>query len=189
MRKFNIIILVLLVAALLIAATPWTSRQTALHALADGARALGLPEDNPIIRECQFLWWAESEDAKILAKMLNGECKDCSDRHQQLTARTPYNRILDDSGNFPNTIREVITQPGQYSQDYARNLPDYFTADADMQRCFRNAYVAFLHEVDCPDTVIYASEFPPGVLGSACYEESKVYINGVLFSTTYFNYR
>lgn len=189
MKKLRIIALVLVIAALLIAATPWTNNQTRAHAMAEIARAMGLPEDSTIIRECQFLWWTETEDAKILAKMLYGECKDCTDRHQQLTARTPYNRILDDSGNFPNTIKEVIMQEGQYSPSYARNLPDYLTADETMQRCFRNAYIAFLHEIDCPDDVIYASEFPPGILGSACFEISKTYINGVLFSTTYFNYK
>ena len=180
---------VILAAALLLAATSWTSRQAQAHDIAETARKMGLPEDSPIIREAPFLWWVETEEARILAKMLDGECRDCTDRHQQLTARTPYNRILDDSGLFPDTIREVILQPGQYSPEYVRNLPDYFTADEVMQRCFRNAYVAFLHEVDCPDTVIYASEFPPGVLGSGCYEASKVYINGIYYSTTYFNYK
>lgn len=188
-KKLLIIISVCAMAAILVAATPWTSRQTKAHEMAEIARELGLPEDNPIIEEAQFLWWCDTEDARILAAVNEGECKYCSDRAQQLTSCTVLNRVKDNSGNFPNTIKGVVGQTGQYSMDYIRNLPDYFTADADTQRCFRNAYAAFMGVVECPQNVIYASEFPPSVLGSGTYDTYRYYVNGVLVSITYFNFR
>ena len=186
--KRGIIIIVALVAVILTtAAAPWTSRQDRAHQIAEIARGMGLSEDSAIIKEAQFLWWTETENARILAKVLMGECLHCTDRHQQLTAMTVLNRVA--SSEFPNTIKGVVTQKGQYSPDYTRDLPIYATADENTQRCFANAYAAFIGLVECPENVIYASEFPPSVLGSGCYEESKTYIDGILFSTTYFSYR
>lgn len=187
MKKTFLLAAVLLLCAFMIGARPWTSNQEKAHEMAELAREMGLPEDNPIIAEAQFLWWTETEDAKILANVLLGECKDCTDRHQQLTAMTVLNRVAME--DLPNTVKGVVTDKGQYSPAYARSLPDYITGDADTQRCFKNAYAAFIGLVECPENVIYASEFPPSVLGSGCYEESKTYIDGILYSTTYFNYR
>lgn len=187
MRRLTTILAAVLAVVLMTAATPWTSRQQQAHNIADLAREMGLPEDSPIIAEAQFLWWCDTEDAKILAKVLQGECLNCTDRHQRLTAMTVLNRVASDE--FPNTVRGVVTQAGQYSPAYARSLPDFFAGDVHTQRCFRNAYAAVMGLVDCPQNVIYASEFPPTVLGSGCFEESKVYIDGILFGTTYFNYR
>ena len=188
-KRIAIIACVLLVTTLFIAAKPWTTRQTKAHDIAQLARELGLPEDNAIIQEAQFLWWCETEDARIVAAVLMGECINCSDRHQQLTACTVYNRVKDTSGNFPDTVRGVVEQKGQYSPSYTRNLPCFFEGNDDTQRCFRNAYAAFMGLVECPANVIYASEFPPGVLGSGCYETSVAYVEGKKYSTTYFNYR
>ena len=187
MRRLTTILAAVLAVVLMTAAVPWTSRQDRAHDIAELAREMGLPEDSPIIQEAQFLWWTETEDAQILARVLMGECLNCTDRHQQLTAMTVLNRVASDE--FPTTVRGVVTQAGQYSPVYARDLRDFVTGDADTQRCFRNAYAAVMGLVDCPANVIYASEFPPSVLGSGCYEESKVYVNGILFGVTYFSYR
>ena len=187
MKKLIVIMAVIAVASLLLAATAWTDTQSKAHRIADLAREIGLEEDNAIIREAQFLWWAETDGARILAKVLVGECLNCTDRHQQLTAMTVLNRMA--SPEFPDTVKEVVAQEGQYLREYTRNLTSYADGDEMVRRCYRNAYAAFMGQTECPPNVIYASEFPPSVLGSGCYEVSKTYVNGVLFSTTYFNYR
>ena len=91
------------------------------------------------------------------------------------------NRIK--SNDFPNTIEEVIAQPKQYTKKYLQNLPNYIEADKDMKRCFDNAILAYLGKVDCPENVVYQSEYPD--LGTGHYE---VYYVSVLGSTTYFSY-
>ena len=168
MRRLTTILAAVLAVVLMTAAVPWTSRQDRAHDIAELAREIGLPEDNQIIAEAQFLWWTETEDAKILANVLLGECANCTDRHQQLTAMTVLNRVAME--DLPNTVKGVVTDKGQYLPAYARALPDFVTGDATTQRCFRNAYAAFMGLVECPPNVIYASEFPPSVLGSGCYE-------------------
>lgn len=39
----------------------WTEQQNIAHEIADLARSLGLPEDDPIIKRAQELWWADYE--------------------------------------------------------------------------------------------------------------------------------
>ncbi len=64
----KILILILLVAALVVTATPafainqepiWTNNQIAYHELANYARSLGYTDDSEIIQALQQLWWQE----------------------------------------------------------------------------------------------------------------------------------
>lgn len=41
------------------AANSWTNRQEKAHEIAELARAIGLPETDPIIKRAQELWWDE----------------------------------------------------------------------------------------------------------------------------------
>lgn len=183
MRKLIIILAVLICAALLVAAMPWTSRQDKAHRLANLARELGCGEDSPIITEAARLWWAETEDCRILANVVAHEAPYCSDRHQQLVAQVVLNRVADP--RFPGTVREVVNQPGQYHRSYTNNLPDYATAGAEMRRCFSAAIRALMGEVECPPDVIYQSQYQS--LGAGTYEAITV-DTGSYRSTTYFNF-
>ena len=138
-----------------------TSRQNELHELANMARAMGLPEDNPIIVEAQRLWLEEETNLRILAKVVRNEAGYCTDRHQQLVAKVVLNRV--ESPLFPDTVVDVVNAPGQYNPAYTRNLPSLQTADAEQCRAFENALKAMNGEVDCPANVLFQSEFPKKV--------------------------
>lgn len=183
MRKLNIIVLVLLAAALLIGAAPWTSRQDKAHRLADLARELGCAEDSAIITEAARLWWAETEECRILANVIAHEAPYCTDRHQELVAKVVLNRVADP--RFPDTVRAVVEQPGQYHPSYTQSLPSYETANETMRRCFDAAIRALMGEVECPRDVIYQSQYQS--LGAGTYEAITV-DTGAWRSTTYFNY-
>lgn len=161
----------------------WTPTQNKLHEIAEIAREIGLEEDNPIIQEASFLWFTELEDVKILANVINPESSGCTDRHQQLVGAVVMNRK--NSNQFPNTIKEVIAQENQYNPSYLENLPNYLTADKEMQRCFRNAVLAYCGNVECPDNVLYQSNYPD--LGTKYYEVIEVK-NTHFYSITYFAY-
>lgn len=165
------------------ATTTWTDRQQDLHELANMAREMGLPEDSPIIVEAQRLWLQEETDLRILAKVVRNEAGYCSDRHQQLVAQVVLNRVA--SPLFPDNVTDVVNAPMQYNPIYTRNLPEWDTADAEQLRAFRNALKAANGEVDCPENVLFQSEFPK--LGKGSYEIHKV-DTGWFSSTTYFNY-
>lgn len=161
----------------------WTVTQNKLHQIAELARSIGLEENHPIVEEASFLWYTELEDVKILANVIYPESNNCTDRHQQLVGAVIMNRK--NSEKFPNTIREVITQENQYNPSYVENLPDYMTASDEMKRCFKNAVIAYRGLVECPNNVLFQSNYPE--LGHGYYE--VIYVDTTHFkSTTYFAY-
>lgn len=161
----------------------WTVTQNKLHQIAELARSIGLEENHPIVEEASFLWYTELEDVKILANVIYPESNNCTDRHQQLVGAVIMNRK--NSEKFPNTIREVITQENQYNPSYVENLPDYMTASDEMKRCFKNAVMAYRGLVECPNNVLFQSNYPE--LGHGYYE--VIYVDTTHFkSTTYFAY-
>lgn len=189
MKKLILILIVLAVMAGTCAYTMtaserlWTEKQTELHEIANMARAMGLPEDSPIIAEAQRLWWSEQRDLQILANVSLHEAPYCTDRHQQLVAQVVLNRVA--SPLFPDNVTDVVNQPGQYNPAYTRNLPELTDTDEETQRAFRNALKAMNGEAACPADVVYQSEFKS--LGSGVYEAITV-DTGWYRSTTYFNY-
>lgn len=182
-RKLIIVAAVLAAAALLTAAAPWTSRQHKAHQIANIARELGLPEDSAIISEASRLWWAEQEDARIIANVVAHEAPYCTERHQRLVAQVILNRVADP--RFPDNVRDVVTQPGQYHPSYVNDLPDYASASPEIRRCFAAAVAALNGEVDCPESVIFQSEFEQ--LGAGTYERIEV-DTGAYRSVTFFNF-
>lgn len=161
----------------------WTNRQYQLHELANQARAMGLPEESPIIVEAQRLWWSEQRELQILANVILHEAPYCTDRHQQLVAQVVLNRKA--SPIFPDNVTDVVNQPGQYNPAYTRNLPTWDGADAETKRAFRNAIAAMNGKVECPENVVYQSEFD--FLGSGNYEIHEVKTD-YFRSLTYFNF-
>ncbi len=162
-----------------------TNRQNELHDIANRARALGLPESNPIIQEAKRLWHQEEEDLRIIANVILHEAPHCSDRHQQLVAQVILNRVASPLAYFPDTVKDVVNAPGQYDPAYTRNLPERGDQNPEVQRAFRNALDAINGEVDCPDNVVYQSEFD--YLGSGNYEIHEARTDW-FWSLTYFNY-
>lgn len=123
----SIALMVVLLSTTAIAITAWTEQQTTAHEIAELARSLGLPEDNPIIVEAKRLWCedykveideqpAESiytdADAVIIAKIMNSECGSIkSDTEKACIAWVILNRV--DAG-YGATIAVVATAPSQF---------------------------------------------------------------------------
>lgn len=182
MKKF---IAVLLCVATILCCCAFTAHpskdiQDTAHEIAELARSLGLPEDDPIITRAQELWWEADEqyqkDLQIIANVVYYEAGGCPSRHRQLVAQVVLNRVADP--RFPDTVTEVVSQPGQYAAWYVTATPDIPAEVYDDVRAAMNG------EVDCPENVLYQANFTQG---TGVYEVS--YVNtGYFSSTTYFCY-
>ena len=59
-KNITLILAIALILTLTgLAAREWTSRQTTAHQIAELARSMGLPEDDPIIMRAQEIWWED----------------------------------------------------------------------------------------------------------------------------------
>lgn len=183
LRGFIICVLVLFVALCVILATPargyegeriWTNKQIALHDTAELLRALGYAEDSKEIRSLSAAWWAEQEALDIVARVVQGEAGGCPWEHQVAVAAVVVNRV--NSPYFPNSVREVVAAPAQYTTLY---LHDF---DQTSRQCYEAAKVALDGTDDVPDDVIWQAEF---VQGKEIWWISHV-DTGWFSSTTYF---
>jgi len=59
MKRLILIVLCLMLIPLPVLAEGWTPMQKQANQVADIARSMGLPEDNPIIAEASRIWWEE----------------------------------------------------------------------------------------------------------------------------------
>lgn len=187
MKKVITILLIILIAVLLIrpavAKSRWTDKQEQAHEIAESAREMGLPEDNPIITEAQRIWEEEQRqfilDRDIIATVVYNEAwTGCTDRHRELVAAVIVNRVKSDK--FPDTVYDVVAQKGQYLIGYANGDPRYTPPLEVREECQKIATRALLGEINCPDNVLYQAEFKQG---SGVYETGKT-----SYSTTYFCY-
>ena len=151
-----------------------TARQDALHAQAEVLRALGYADDSPEITALSEAWWKEQETLDIVARVVMGEAGGCPWMHQIAVAAVVCNRIA--SPLFPDTAREVVAQPGQYTKEYLRGF------DQTTRQCYEAAKKALDGESGVPEDVIWQAEFRQG---SEVWWISEV-DTGWYKSTTYF---
>ena len=151
-----------------------TARQDALHEAADLLRAAGLPDDDPAIRALSVEWWREQEALDIVARVVMGEAGGCPWEHQVAVAAVVVNRV--NSPYFPDTVREVVASPGQYTTLYLSGF------EKTSRQCYEAAKVALDGTDDVPDDVIWQAEFPQG---TEIWWISRVN-TGWYSSTTYF---
>lgn len=169
-------------------------QQAKVHDIAEIARSIGLPEDNPIIKEASRLWW-EAENTKeppkpivneynrdIIATVVYNEAGfGCSQRHMELVAQVVVNRV--NSNLFPNTVYDVVVQRGQYLPAYA-NASSYYGQRArqanNWKQCQDIATKALTGQIDCPSNVLFQANFRQG---HGTYEVCRT-----SYSTTYFCY-
>ena len=187
MKKSIVIVLVLALCVCALGAAGRPDQKDTAHQIAELARSLNLPEDDPIIKRAQELWWEadaqEDVERDIIATVVYNEAwGGCSDRHRELVAAVVCNRVA--SETFPDTVYEVVTQNGQYHPAYADPGSFYgqrARADANAwAECRRIAEKALRGEVECPENVLYQANFPQG---SGTYE-----IHRTSYSVTYFCY-
>lgn len=151
-----------------------TARQDALHEAAELLRAAGLAEDDPAIMVLSAEWWAEQEAIDIVARVVHGEAGDCPWMHQVAVAAVVVNRVH--SPYFPDTVREVVAAPGQYTTLYLTGF------DQASRQCYEAAKKALDGESGVPEDVIWQAEF---VQGKEVWWQSDI-DTGWYRSTTYF---
>lgn len=130
--------LIILLTALLVltSVTPsygaWNETQTKANQIANLARSIGLPEDNPIIQESSRLWWAEEQtkaeqeqaelmtflndhyaDAVSMAGTMCAEARGLDCREMSMVSWCILNRL--DSGRFGSSLNAVIWSKGQFA--------------------------------------------------------------------------
>lgn len=151
-----------------------TARQDALHEAADILRGYGYADDSEAIRALSDAWWAEQEALDIVARVVQGEAGGCPWMHQVAVAAVVVNRVH--SEYFPDTVREVVAAPGQYTTLY---LTGFEKTD---RQCYEAAKKALDGESGVPEDVIWQAEF---VQGKEVWWQSDV-DTGWYRSTTYF---
>jgi len=151
-----------------------TQRQDDLHTDAENLRALGYKDDSDEIKALQAAWWEEQETLDIVARVVQGEAGGCPWLHQLAVAQVVVNRI--NSPLFPNTAREVVAAPMQYTTLYLRDF------DKTSEQCYLAAKYALDGNSGVPTDIIWQAEF---VQGKEIWWTSKV-DTGWYSSTTYF---
>lgn len=75
-------------------------------------------------------WYVSEEQACMLARLAWGEARGCSLMEQAAVMWCVLNRVDDESGLFPNTVEQVITQPHQfyYSESFPLTIELYHLA-------------------------------------------------------------
>lgn len=141
-----------------------TTTQDALHDIADICRDLGFDDNHKILKSLQELWWEEEMDVEILTTLIFNEGKYGPDRLQELDGAVAVNRM--ESDLFPNTMYEVVTQPGQYLKAYATPGSYYWNLarvdTSEYLRCRAAAEKALNGKVDCPANVVWQANFRQG---------------------------
>jgi len=122
--------------------------------------------------------WYTDYELDLLARIISAEagCYWLSDEHQMMVGCVVLNRV--NHPLFPNTIYDVIYQPGQYPPAYNGMLYSS-TPDA---RTYENARRVLDGEYTCPSNVVFQAGF---VQGHGVYME--IY-DETLGTTTYFCY-
>lgn len=152
-----------------------TARQDALHEAADILRSYGYADDSEAIKALSDAWWAEQEALDILAKVVKNEADPqwCEWEHSVAVAVVVLNRVA--SPYFPNSVREVVAQPGQYLKAYTYGFAD------TPRLCYEAAKAALDGDHDVPDDCYWQDT---SIQGTAIWKAFTV-DTGYFRSTTY----
>ena len=93
-------------------------------------------------------------DLWYLSHVIQQEAGYCSEEMQEAVGSVVLNRLNDD--RFPDTIPEVIEQPGQYS------TASHLTASEPTQQVIDVAVDLLENGSTLPDDIIYQANFPQG---------------------------
>lgn len=131
-------IFLMMCAMLTPALAAWTSRQDKAHEIAEIARSMGLPEDDPIIERAREIWWEDyytyfatpkpqekqytlnQDEVNALARTVWGEARGVPSKAEQAAVIwCVLNRV--DAG-YADSIIGVITAPYQFT-GYSSSYP------------------------------------------------------------------
>lgn len=177
--------------------------QDQAHQTAESLRKKGYSDSSAYVQAAKSTWneaqkaiagyqklaQYSDEDIRILTTTVFHEAGHTTEQLRQYVAQVVFNRVED--SRFPDTVKGVITQPGQYSTKYATVEAANAIQATDSKNgtyyygiCEDSVKAAMMGQVEMPSNVLYQANFSQG---KGVWK--SVYFNsGWYASTSYFCY-
>lgn len=177
--------------------------QDQAHQTAESLRKKGYSDSSAYVQAAKSTWneaqkaiagyqklaQYSDEDIRILTTTVFHEAGHTTEQLRQYVAQVVLNRVED--SRFPDTVKGVITQPGQYSTKYATVEAANAIQATDSKNgtyyygiCEDSVKAAMMGQVEMPSNVLYQAHFSQG---KGVWK--SVYFNsGWYASTSYFCY-
>ena len=177
--------------------------QDQAHQTAESLRKKGYSDSSAYVQAAKSTWneaqkaiagyqklaQYSDEDIRILTTTVFHEAGHTTEQLRQYVAQVLLNRVED--SRFPDTVKGVITQPGQYSTKYATVEAANAIQATDSKNgtyyygiCEDSVKAAMMGQVEMPSNVLYQANFSQG---KGVWK--SVYFNsGWYASTSYFCY-
>ena len=172
--------------------------QDQAHQTAESLRKKGYSDSSAYVQAAKSTWneaqkaiagyqklaQYSDEDIRILTTTVFHEAGHTTEQLRQYVAQVVLNRVED--SRFPDTVKGVITQPGQYSTKYAtvEAANAIQATDSKNGTCEDSVKAAMMGQVEMPSNVLYQANFSQG---KGVWK--SVYFNsGWYASTSYFCY-
>lgn len=177
--------------------------QDQAHQTAESLRKKGYSDSRAYVQAAKSTWneaqkaiagyqklaQYSDEDIRILTTTVFHEAGHTTEQLRQYVAQVVLNRVED--SRFPDTVKGVITQPGQYSTKYATVEAANAIQATDSKNgtyyygiCEDSVKAAMMGQVEMPSNVLYQANFSQG---KGVWK--SVYFNsGWYASTSYFCY-
>ena len=177
--------------------------QDQAHQTAESLRKKGYSDSSAYVQAAKSTWneaqkaiagyqklaQYSDEDIRILTTTVFHEAGHTTEQLRQYVAQVVLNRVED--SRFPDTVKGVITQPGQYSTKDATVEAANATQATDSKNgtyyygtCEDSVKAAMMGQVEMPSNVLYQANFSQG---KGVWK--SVYFNsGWYASTSYFCY-
>ena len=177
--------------------------QDQAHQTAESLRKKGYSDSSAYVQAAKSTWneaqkaiagyqklaQYSDEDIRILTTTVFHEAGHTTVQLRQYVAQVVLNRVED--SRFPDTVKGVITQPGQYSTKYATVEAANAIQATDSKNgtyyygiCEDSVKAAMMGQVEMPSNVLYQANFSQG---KGVWK--SVYFNsGWYASTSYFCY-
>lgn len=177
--------------------------QDQAHQTAESLRKKGYSDSSAYVQAAKSTWneaqkaiagyqklaQYSDEDIRILTTTVFHEAGHTTEQLRQYVAQVVLNRVED--SRFPDTVKGVITQPGQYSTKYATVEAANAIQATDSKNgtyyygiCEDFVKAAMMGQVEMPSNVLYQANFSQG---KGVWK--SVYFNsGWYASTSYFCY-
>ena len=177
--------------------------QDQAHQTAESLRKKGYSDSSAYVQAAKSTWneaqkaiagyqklaQYSDEDIRILTATVFHEAGHTTEQLRQYVAQVVLNRVED--SRFPDTVKGVITQPGQYSTKYATVEAANAIQATDSKNgtyyygiCEDSVKAAMMGQVEMPSNVLYQANFSQG---KGVWK--SVYFNsGWYASTSYFCY-
>lgn len=175
--------------------------QDQAHQTAESLRKKGYSDSSAYVQAAKSTWneaqkaiagyqklaQYSDEDIRILTTTVFHEAGHTTEQLRQYVAQVVLNRVED--SRFPDTVKGVITQPGQYSTKYATVEAANAIQATDSKNgtyyygiCEDSVKAAMMGQVEMPSNVLYQANFSQG---KGVWK--SVYFNsGWYASTSYF---